>query len=156
MVPDDRTHRIERSELAAQTVADHGVLLHHLKFSSGQACRLQQDPIRHANFPDVMQEPAAPEGPDVALLESQLATERHGIDGQPLTVSFRRGIARFDRERQTQNHRATVLGFTELAIAQLPPDDQGLPDLLEIQRAAISAIELCRGVTDSFDHTLQN
>lgn len=42
------------------------------------------------------------------------------------------------------NHLATVVGYSELLIAQFPPGDPRLMDVQEIHRAANEAIELCK------------
>jgi len=46
------------------------------------------------------------------------------------------------------NHLAVILGFVELLLADVPPDDPRREDLLEVRNAAIAAANLIGKTTD--------
>ena len=100
VVPDDLADEPQRTQLAAQPVADHGVLLHQLELFARERRRLEQQGVRDADLADVVQVAAAIEGRDILGGPAERRPERHGIVRQPLAVPVGVLVARFDDERQ--------------------------------------------------------
>ena len=76
MVTNDRPHLAQRSQLAAQPVADHGVLLHDRVLGGRQPARLQQDRVGNADLADVVEIAAAREHRDIVVAQTDVPAER--------------------------------------------------------------------------------
>src|SRR5512143_2151547 len=99
----DRTDESERTEIAAEPLADDRVLLHQRVLVGREAVCLEKHGIWNANLPDVVQIPAALEGGQCLDIEPNGRTKFRGVLRQALTMPVCPRVAGLDGHRQTSN-----------------------------------------------------
>ena len=139
MLAHDFADEPQRAELAAQPIADDGVLLHQLEFSWRQRRRFQQERVWNANLADVMEIPAAVEGGKVLSGASEHGAERDGVVREPFAVAVGVLIAGFDDEGKAAQD---LFGGVEVVGVLLEPYERRDPRLefLGIERLADEVI----------------
>ena len=87
MVSHDVADQPQRSQLAAQPIADHRVLLHQGELLDRERGRLEEQCVGDADLADVVQVAAAIERREIFGRQVQRGTERDGIVRQPLAMA---------------------------------------------------------------------
>ena len=100
VVTDDRHRGPQRAELADDVSAIVGVVLDQLELVGGEASRLREDRIGHAELADVMEESAEAKRIQAFLGQLQLFADRNGDSLYALRVARRVRILCLDRRVQ--------------------------------------------------------
>jgi hypothetical protein len=81
------------------------MLAHDARLLRIERAVIEQHRIGDGNLPDVVEKAAALERSEIAAIQSERGAQFRGVVGEALTMPVRRGIARFDRGAQAEDHR---------------------------------------------------
>ena len=130
MMPDDGAHVLERSQAGADGIANNRMFAHDARFLRIELAILQQHAVGHGNLADVVKKAATFERCEIRFVQSERPTHARGVCREPLAVTLRRRVARFDRRAHAENDR---LGGFELVGVALQPDER-VDARMELQR----------------------
>ena len=96
------------------------MLAHDARFLRIELAALEEDGIGDGNLADVVEEAAALERAEVAVVEPERRAQFRRVVREPLTVAVGRRIARLDGGAEAENHR---LGRFQLVGVAFQPDE---------------------------------
>ena len=118
VMADDGTNGLERTDRAAQVVADGGMPLHQLVLFPRQAALFEQHPIGNGDLADVVDKAAAIKRVEIRPFEIQVLAQRDRVLGQALAMTLGARIARLDDAPQREEER---LGRLQIVGETLQP-----------------------------------